>query len=401
MDKGSLLPFEGLHLDYNQDGWGTIELKSHLGGGAYGDVFHGVDGSKGDVTVKIIRNVDSDMEEYRVKNECNVDLPSEHIVPVVSSQKWNPTTWVILFEYVKADSLDKIIEEQGAFDVSDLKHYMTHLIMALHTAHGANIIHRDIKPGNILISGHIRGSPGVLKLIDFGVSKFRAGESMTISDVPVGTIPYMCPDVYARGGKEASFAADTFSFGVTIAEMLLGKHPWWEDYGGILEVFKAQKDKGQDWMLPDASVPSDGKDIWDLACNCTRFEAKDRPRQWNDIANQVGLDLGLEHVGEREFTGEVILTNESGANMGGLTLVVLGDGDSKILGREKISYNNKRISRQHITLMREGDKLIIVDMGSKNGTWLDGEKLEPETPKEAHDGSNLRLEDVFIKLEYR
>ncbi len=50
------------------------------------------------------------------------------------------------------------------------------------------------------------------------------GESMTISDTPVGTIPYMCPDVYAKGGKEASFAADTFSFGV-VAEMLLGEAP--------------------------------------------------------------------------------------------------------------------------------------------------------------------------------
>ena len=401
MDKGSLMPYEGLLLDYNQDGWGSIQLKSHLGGGAYGDVFHGVDGSKGNVTVKIIRNVDSAMEEYRVKNECNVDLPSEHIVPVVSSQKWNPTTWVILFEYVEAQSLDKIIEDHGAFEISDLKHYMTHLILALHTAHGANIIHRDIKPGNILISGHSRGSPGVLKVIDFGVSKFRMGESMTISDTPVGTIPYMCPDVYAKGGKEASFAADTFSFGVTVAEMLLGKHPWWEDYAGILEVYKAQKEKGQDWMLPDASVPSGGEDIWELALNCTRFEVNERPRQWNDIANQVGLDLGLEPVGEREFSGEVILTNESGANLGGLTLVALADGESQVLGRDKISYNNKRMSRQHVTFMREGDKLMIIDMGAKNGTWLDGEKLEPESPKEARDGSNLRLEDVFIKLEYR
>ncbi len=113
------------------------------------------------------------------------------------------------------------------------------------------------------------------------------------------------------------------------------------------------------------------------------------------------MDLGLEPVGEREFTGEVILTNESGANMGGITLLVLADGESQVLGRDKISYTNKRMSRQHVTFMREGDKLMIIDMGAKNGTWLDGEKLEPETPKEARDGSNVRLEDVFIMLEYR
>ena len=81
--------------------------------------------------------------------------------------------------------------------------------------------------------------------------------------------------------------------------------------------------------------------------------------------------------------------------------MALADGESQVLGRDKISYNNKRMSRQHVTFMREGDKLMIIDMGAKNGTWLDGEKLEPESPKEARDGSNLRLEDVFIKLEYR
>ena len=70
MDKGPFMPYEGLLLDYNQDGWGSIQLKSHLGGGAYGDVFHGVDGSKGNVTVKIIRNVDSAMRNTG-KNECN------------------------------------------------------------------------------------------------------------------------------------------------------------------------------------------------------------------------------------------------------------------------------------------------------------------------------------------
>ena len=288
MDKDSLMPYEGLLLDYNQDGWGSIQLKSHLGGGAYGDVFHGVDGSKGNVTVKIIRNVDSAMEEYRVKNECNVDLPSEHIVPVVSSQKWNPTTWVILFEYVEAQSLDKIIEDEGAFEISDLKHYMTHLIKALHTAHGANIIHRDIKPGNILISGHSRGSPGILKLTGFGILDVSP-------EIPVGPLPYMCPDMYAKGGKEASFAADTYSFGVIIAEMLLGKHPWWEDYAGILEVYKAQKEKGQDWVLPDASVPSGGEDIWELARHCTKFDLIERQRGWEQITKRIGLSPKIEN----------------------------------------------------------------------------------------------------------
>jgi serine/threonine protein kinase len=402
MDKGTLMPYEGLLLDYNQDGWGTIKLQTHLGGGAYGDVFHGVEEGTGkDVTVKIIRNVNSDMEEYRVKNECNIDLDSEHIVPVVSSQKWTDDTWVILFQYFKSEDLGKIIASETAFTVSDVRHYAAQMIKALYAAHSANIIHRDIKPANMLIDNHSPGSPGHLKVIDFGVSKLRTGESMTISDVPVGTIPYMCTTVYLRGGKDASFSADVFSFGVTIAEMLLGRHPWWEDYDSIGDIATAQKANGQEWIIPDADVPEGGKDIWDLARDCTYFDEAKRPRQWKDIASRLGLDLELEPIGARNFGGEAFLLNESGANTGGLILISLNDGDSAEFGRDKICYTNKRLSRKHIAFHREDDKLFVTDLGSKHGTWVDGEQLEPETPVEVQDGSRIRVEDVFVKIEFR
>jgi serine/threonine protein kinase len=403
MGDDSFLPYEGLILDYDQDGWGSICLESHLGGGGYGDVFHGVEeGSGREVTVKIIRNVDSGLEEYRVKNEAMVDIESEHIVPVVSSKQLNKTTWIILFEYFKAESLDGIVDNYEGTGVPHIIEYTRQLILALHAAHSSNIIHRDIKPANILISNHTDATPGMLRVIDFGVSKFRAGESITIPGIPVGTKPYMCPHIEIKGGKDAPFTADIFSFGITVAEMALGKHPWRSERSSITDNVKHQMEIGQDTMV-DSTLFSDSPEqsmIKSLVVGCTKLTPDERLRQWADIAKTIGLELELESVGETEFTGRCELMNLSGINDGGWNFVDLAYDEKIILGRDKISITNMRISREHFILIHEEGKLLVADLGSKNGTWLDGEKLEPELPKEAHDGSKLRCEDVFIELKF-
>ena len=401
-----MLPFEGMIIDYNQDGWGSICLESHLGGGAYGDVFYGVEESTGrEVTVKIIRNVDSGLEEYRVKNEASVDVDSEHIVSVLSSKQKedSPTTWIILFEYFKAEALNDLIDKNSS-GLPHFHEYTRQLILALHAAHSSNIIHRDIKPANILISNHTDSSPGTLRVIDFGVSKFRAGESITLTDVPVGTKIYMCPHIEAKGGKTAEFTADLFSFAITVCEMALGAHPWWTPThkGGIAANVKAQIESGQDAMINSSLF--DGRPDLELykpmLLSCTKFEEGSRIKQWSEVANAIALDLELPSLGSVEFSGKCEFINTSGVNEGGVKIFNLGDRDIMKIGRKEISITNKRLSREHIILMVEDGKLMIADDDSSNGTWLDGEKLIPEIPKEAQDGSKLRMEDVFIEIRF-
>lgn len=398
-----MMPYEGLVIDYNEDGWGQITLDTHLGGGAYGDVFKGVEvGSSREVTVKIIRNVDSDIEEYRVKNEASVDIECEHIVPVISSKRWDDkTTWVILFKYFNAENLSEIVERRESKQIAHIEEYTKQLILALHAAHKNNIIHRDIKPANILITGHSESSPGRLLIIDFGVSKFRAGGSLTLPGVPVGTKPYMCPYILAKGGSDATFSADIFSFGITVAYMFLGKHPWLSsEIQKISENVEYQLNSlGQDTMV-NLDLFGDDLRFKKLIEACTKIEPSHRTKQWYEIASYLDLELDLESVGEKEFNGRCHLMNLSGDNEGGVIPIDLTDGDSVVLGRDKISITNKRISRQHVMLSTEEDKLFVADMDSKNGTWLDGEKLTPESSKEAYDGSKLRVEDMFIEIKF-
>ena len=397
-----MLVYEGLVIDYNQDDWGQITLETHLGGGGYGQVFYGVEiGSGREITVKIIREVADDLEEYRVKNEASIDIESDHIVPVVSSKKHDATTWIILFKYFKAQSLAEVIEESGESSVPHYKHYTEQLILALHAAHSNNIIHRDIKPGNVLISDHSASSPGFLRVIDFGVSKLRAGESMTDPKVPVGTRPYMCPTVFLKGGKDATFGSDIFSFGITVAEMVLGKHPWKLEHKRISDNVKFQLESGQNSMVNIDLINAIDSSFTSLVQNTTALETSDRARQWSEIAKMIGLELELENLGDVAFNGQCHFMNLSGINEGGVIPIKLEEGQELVLGRDKISITNKRISRNHIKLKFEDEKLLIEDMGSKNGTWLDGEKLQAGDPAEAFSGSKLRVEDMFIEIVFR
>ena len=304
MSGEDFFPHEGMTLNYNQDDIGQIKLVTHLGGGADGDVFHAVEiESQRKITVKIIRHVDSQMGTQSIENQCQVSLDSEHILSVVSFQKLNPATWILVFEYLIAQSVDEIIENEGAFDLGDLKNYTTQLIKALHCAHKSDFLHRDIKPGNILISGHKRGSPGLLKVANFLGSWPEDYDFIDAypDKLPVGPRRYLCPEVFLNGGHSSNFGSDVFSFGIVVAEMLLGRHPWWSDYdGSLVELVRSQLSKGQSYALSDADLPKNCKEIWELARHCTQFESKHRPRGWGEIAKRIGFDLRTTK--ERSFS---------------------------------------------------------------------------------------------------
>ena len=227
---------------------------------------------------------------------------------------------------------------------------------------------------------------------------------MTLTDVPVGTKIYMCPHIEAKGGKTAEFTADMFSFAITVCEMALGAHPWWTPThkGGITANVKAQLESGQDAMI-NSSLFDERPDLKlykPMLLNCTKLKEGSRIKQWSEVANAIGLDLELPSLGSIEFSGKCEFINTSGVNEGGVKIFNLADGDILKIGRKEISVTNKRLSREHIILMVDDGKLMIADDDSSNGTWLDGEKLIPEIPKEAHDGSKLRMEDVFIEIRF-
>ncbi len=125
-------------------------------------------------------------------------------------------------DYIDGKSARQRVEDEGAFPPREAAALCADIAGALEFVHKAGVLHRDVKPHNVLIDRAGRGY-----LSDFGLAKASEGQSgLTLSGAALGTPSYMAPEIAARGAKEASPASDVYSLGATLYEMLTGKPPF-------------------------------------------------------------------------------------------------------------------------------------------------------------------------------
>ena len=131
----------------------------------------------------------------------------------------------IAMAYVPGETIQQRIE-QGRVPVAEALSVAGQLARALACAHGAGIVHRDVKPANVLLT-----PDGVVKLVDFGIAK-AADVDLTKAGATVGTVAYMSPEQVR--GEPVDARADVWAFGVVLYEMLTGKRPFGGDYEAAL-----------------------------------------------------------------------------------------------------------------------------------------------------------------------
>ncbi|MCS7224988.1 MAG: serine/threonine-protein kinase [Armatimonadetes bacterium] len=125
----------------------------------------------------------------------------------------------IVMEYVDGDDLGSLIKKRGALPPEEAVSLLSPIASALDYAHEKGVIHRDVKPNNILISGD-----GTAKLMDFGIARIVGTERLTKTGVLVGTPEYMAPELWE--GKEAGIPSDLYSFAIVAYETLTGTVPF-------------------------------------------------------------------------------------------------------------------------------------------------------------------------------
>ena len=138
-----------------------------------------------------------------------------NIVTVLTAEKEDGVFFIVM-EYVTGDTLEHIIMRDGALELTRALDFSCQICNAVDHAHRAGILHRDLRPGNMLVSEN-----GILKVTDFGTSRFLeiAAHGTTV----IGSPPYMAPEQFH--GK-AVFASDVYSVGVTMYQMLTGSLPY-------------------------------------------------------------------------------------------------------------------------------------------------------------------------------
>lgn len=207
----------GLMLD------GRYEIEKRIGAGGMADVYKAYDiAEKQIVAVKILKNEFINNDEFlrRFKNESKaVSMLSHPNIVKVFDVGFNEECRFIVMEYIDGITLRDYIENQKVVDWREAVHLSVQILRALGHAHERGIIHRDVKPQNIMMF-----SDGTVKVMDFGIAKFTYEMGITATAQTIGSVHYISPEQAC--GKVTDGKSDIYSVGIVLYEMLTGKKPF-------------------------------------------------------------------------------------------------------------------------------------------------------------------------------
>jgi len=195
---------------------GKYKILSTIGSGGFGTVYLAEDTwIDKKVALKVPHKQGVDFSELLREPRLLASLNHPNIVTILTAEK-QENVFFIVMEFVPGETLEAIIAREGAIDVSRALDYTCQISNAVDHAHKQGVLHRDLRPSNVLVA-----ESGMLKVADFGTSRFLeiAAHGTTV----IGSPPYMAPEQFQ--GK-AVFASDIYSLGVSMYQMLTGELPY-------------------------------------------------------------------------------------------------------------------------------------------------------------------------------
>jgi beta-lactam-binding protein with PASTA domain len=194
----------------------------------------------------------------------------------------------LVMELVDGGTLRDLLRERGSLSVPVTMSILEPLLAALGAAHAAGLVHRDVKPENVLIS-----SKGAVKIADFGLVRAVTSQTMATGDVILGTVAYLSPEQVSTGAADPR--SDVYAAGIVAYEMLTGRPP----YGGDNPMSVAYQHVHNDVPRPSDSAPGTPEGLDNLVSAATRRDPLSRPRDASAFLSAlVGIRarMGLRRV---------------------------------------------------------------------------------------------------------
>lgn len=218
---------------------GRYEIQEIIGVGGMAVVYKAYDNiDDRTVAVKILKEEFLANEEFRrrFKNESKAIAVLSHpnIVKVYDVSYGDKVQYIVM-ECVDGITLKEYIRQQGVINYKEAVFFVTQILRALQHAHDKGIVHRDIKPQNIMLLEN-----GAIKVTDFGIARFSRSETRTMTDSTIGSVHYISPE-QARGDITDD-KADIYSVGVMLYEMLTGKLPFESDNTVSVAIMQLQQE---------------------------------------------------------------------------------------------------------------------------------------------------------------
>ena len=264
---------------------GKYKIVAPLGCGGFGAVYLARDTwIDKDVAVKVPHKQNLNFSELLREPRLLAALDHPNIVSITTAEK-QENVFFIVMEYVEGHTLDDVITERGGLDPDVALDYALQIGLAVDHAHRQGVIHRDLRPPNVLVS-----DTGVLKVADFGTSRFLeiAAHGTTV----IGSPPYMAPEQF--DGK-AVFASDLYSFGVMMYQMLTGMLPYDAPAPGDLGRLR----RGELVSPPRLRKPSVPKAFNDIVMKAMAPDLQNRYQRAGDLLHDLETSRPTAATGTR------------------------------------------------------------------------------------------------------
>jgi serine/threonine-protein kinase len=284
---------------------GRYRLDAQIGRGGMSTVYRAFDVVlERPVAIKLMHReiaADSDqLERFRREARSVAQLNHPHIVTVIdageesSADGAHPGSPYIVLEYVEGETLKDLIRREGPLEITQSIAYAIEISRALGAAHERHIVHRDVKPQNVLISAE-----GGAKITDFGIARTLTEEGLTMDGRVLGTTDYVSPEQAL--GQPVTGQSDLYSLGIVLYEMLTGAVPFRGDSPVAVAMKHVREDVPDVQALrPELSAAT--------AAVLDRAVSKDVSRRYPDaasMARELEEVLAIETSRSGQATGEV------------------------------------------------------------------------------------------------
>jgi len=276
---------------------GRYRLEARIGTGGMSSVYRALDQTlERQVAIKLMNReiaTDSDqLERFRREARAVAQLSHPHIVGVIDAGEDQGRPYIVL-EYVEGETLKERIRRNGELEVAEAVAYAIEIARALGAAHARHIVHRDVKPQNVLID-----EEGSAKVTDFGIARSLDDAGLTADGRVLGTTDYVSPEQAL--GHDVTGQSDLYSLGIVLFEMLTGQVP----FRGENQVAVAMRHVREE--LPDVQTlrPEVSASLAAVIDRATAKDLHERYRSDEELIADLESVLALEAARAGSATGE-------------------------------------------------------------------------------------------------
>lgn len=260
---------------------GKYQILSNLGSGGFGTVLLARDTwIDKKVAIKVPHRQGADFDELLQEPRLLAALDHPNIVGIMTAERVEDTFFIVM-EYIKGESLEAVLDREKSLDLARALTYGVQILRGVEHAHEAQILHRDLRPANVLLS-----ESGAIKVADFGTSRFLEKSHAT---TVIGSPPFMAPEAFQG---RAVLASDIYSVGVMLYQMLTGNLPYFSPNPAQIEKLVAQGRCTPPWQRNN-QIP---REISDIVMKSLAPEVSNRYQHASELLDDLSTAAEIDHT---------------------------------------------------------------------------------------------------------